>query len=248
VTPQPLSPAALSPAPLPPAPLRIEPLRLVIFDCDGVLVDSEGPAARVCAEEITRIGWPITAGDSMRLFVGCNLGDMLPIIEGHLGHPVPSDWIGILRNRVIDAMAHEAEPMPGAAEVLRATAALGLPYRVASNSSHEEMAVKFARTGLAPLVAGRLHSYRDVARGKPAPDVFLAAAAAEGIPPAACMVVEDSLPGVAAAVAAGMAVLGLDLHGDGAALRAAGARPIRALSDCPALFRTAMLPAALATA
>ena len=227
---------------------QIEPLRLVIFDCDGVLVDSEGPAARVCAEEITRIGWPITARDSMRLFVGCNLSDMLPIIEGHLGQPVPPDWVGTLRSRVIDAMAHEAEPMPGAAELLHATAALGLPYRVASNSSHEEMAVKFARTGLAPLVVGRLHSYRDVARGKPAPDVFLAAAAAEGIPPAACIVVEDSLPGVTAAVAAGMAVLGLDTHGDGAALRAAGARPIRALSECPALFRIAMLPAALATA
>ncbi len=227
---------------------QIEPLRLVIFDCDGVLVDSEGPAARVCAEEITRIGWPMTARDSMRLFVGCNLSDMLPIIEGHLGHPVPPDWVGTLRSRVIDAMAHEAEPMPGAAELLHATAALGLPYRVASNSSHEEMAVKFARTGLASLVAGRLHSYRDVARGKPAPDVFLAAAAAEGIPPAACIVVEDSLLGVTAAVAAGMQVLGLDTHGDGAALRAAGARPIYTLSECPALFRIAMLPAAIATA
>ena len=237
MTPEPLSSVI-------PHPRPIEPLRLVIFDCDGVLVDSEGPAARVCAEEITRIGWPMTANDSMRLFVGCNLSDMLPIIEGHLGHPVPPGWVGILRSRVIEAMAHEAEPMPGAAEVLLATAALGLPYRVASNSSHEEMAVKFARTGLAPLVVGRVHSYRDVARGKPAPDVFLAAAAAEGIPPSACIVVEDSLPGVTAAVAAGMAVLGLDLHGDGAALLAAGARPIRALSDCPALFRTAMLRAA----
>ena len=243
-----MTPQPLSPTPLPPGPLQSEPLRLVIFDCDGVLVDSEGPAARVCAEEITRIGWPMTAGDSMRLFVGCNLSDMLPIIEGHLGHPVPPGWVSTLRSRVIDAMAHEAEPMPGAAELLRATAALGLPYRVASNSSHEEMAVKFARTGLAPLVAGRVHSYRDVARGKPAPDVFLAAAAAEGIPPAACIVVEDSLPGVTAAVAAGMTVLGLDTHGDGAALRAAGARPIHALSECPALFRIAMLPAALASA
>ena len=220
------------------------PLRLVIWDCDGVLVDSEGPAARVCAAEVSRLGWSITAADSMRLFVGCDLPGILPIIEAQLGRPVPPGWVDGLRRRLIEAMAGEVEPMPGAAETLRATAALGLPYRVASNSSHQEMAVKFARTGLAPLVEGRLHSSEDVPRGKPAPDVYLAAAAAAGVPPDACIVVEDSLPGVAAARSAGMTVLGLDPHGDGAALRAAGARHIRALSDCPALFRAALRVAA----
>ena len=215
------------------------PLQLVIFDCDGVLVDSEGPAARVCAEEITRIGWPMTAEDSMRLFIGCDLPGMLPIIEAHLGRPVPPGWVDHLRLRMIEALSREVLPMPGAADALRAVAALGLPYRVASNSSHAEMAAKFARTGLAPLVAGRAHSFEDVARGKPAPDVFLAAAAAEGVPPARCIVVEDSVPGVRAAVAADMAVLGLDPHGDGAPLRAAGARPVRSLAECIPLIRAA---------
>ena len=227
-----------------PQPLTFQALRLVIFDCDGVLVDSEGPAARVCAEEITRIGWPMTADDSMRLFVGCDLPQMLPIIETHLGRKVPPGWMDVLRSRMIQALGQEVEPMPGAADTLRAVAALGLPYRIASNSSHAEMAAKFARTGLAPLVAGRVHSFEDVRRGKPAPDVFLAAAAAEGVPPAVCIVVEDSVPGVRAATAAGMAVLGLDPHGDGAALRALGAHPIRALSECLALFRAAMRAAA----
>ena len=149
-----------------------------------------------------------------------------------------------MRSRLIATLSEETEAMPGAADVLRATAALGLPYRVASNSSHGEMAVKFARTGLAPLVAGRVHSARDVAAGKPAPDVFLAAAAAEGIMPQACMVVEDSLPGIRAALAAGMACIGLDPHGPGEALRAAGAHPIRALSELPPLFQAAMRAAA----
>jgi len=221
-----------------------QPLRLVIWDCDGVLVDSEGPSARVTAAECSRLGWPMTAAEAMRRFMGLRLSDMPPLVEANIGRPVPPGWVDHLRDRLIETLAGEVEAMPGAADALRATAALGLPYRVASNSSHQEMAAKFARTGLAPLVEGRTHSARDVARGKPAPDVFLAAAAAEGVPPASCIVVEDSLPGIAAAVAAGMYVLGLDPHGDGSALRAAGAHPIHALSECPALFRAAMRVAA----
>ena len=221
-----------------------QPLRLVIWDCDGVLVDSEGPSARVTSAECTRLGWAITPEDALRLFTGVRLSDMPPLVEAQTGRPVPPGWVEHVRDRLIETLGRDLDPMPGVVETLCATTALGLPYRVASNSSHEEMAAKFARTGLTPLVEGRIHSARDVPRGKPAPDVFLAAAAAEGVPPDACMVVEDSLPGVAAARAAGMAVLGLDPHGDGAALRAAGAHPIHSLSECPALFRAAMRAAA----
>ena len=226
-----------------PQPLRPS-LRLVIWDCDGVLVDSEGPSARVTAAECTLLGWPMTDAEALRLFTGVRLSDMPPLVEAQTGRPVPSGWVEHVRTRLIETLGTDLDPMPGVAETLRATTALGLPYRVASNSSHEEMTAKFARTGLTPLVEGRTHSARDVPRGKPFPDVFLAAAAAEGVPPAACMVVEDSLPGIAAARAAGMAVLGLDPHGDGAALRDAGATPIRSLSECPALFRAAMRAAA----
>lgn len=220
------------------------PLRLVIFDCDGVLVDSEGPASRVTAREVSLLGWPMTQDEAMARFVGLFLADMPALVAAHTGRQVPPGWVAHVANQLIETLANEAEPMPGAAAVLQATAALGLPYRVASNSSHEEMAVKFARTGLAPLVAGRTHSARDVAAGKPAPDLFLAAAAAEGVAPQACIVVEDSLPGIRGALAAGMTCIGLDPHGPGEALRAAGAHPVRELSELPALFRAAMRAAA----
>ena len=216
-----------------------QPLRLVIFDCDGVLVDSEGPSNRVVAEEITKLGWPMTEAESMRLFIGNTLADIPPIVEAHLGRPVPNGWVDHLRAALI-ASFDNIQTMPGAAEALRATAALGLPFRVASNSSHEEMNVKFNRTGLAPLIAGRQHSARDVPRGKPAPDVFLAAAAAANIPPEACIVIEDSITGITAARAAGITVIALDPHSDGKALRNAGAHPIRSLADLPPLLRSAM--------
>ncbi len=218
-------------------------LQLVIFDCDGVLVDSEGPSNRVVAEEITRLGWPMTEAESTALFIGYRLSDMPPIVEAKLGRPVPEGWVELVRQRLIAAF-DTLETIPGAEAALRATTALGLPFRIASNSSHEEMVVKFERTGLAGLVAGRRHSARDVARGKPAPDVFLAAAAAEGVPPSACLVVEDSLPGVRAAVAAGMRVVGLDIHGDGAPLAAAGAHPIHDLAALPPLLEALLRPAA----
>jgi beta-phosphoglucomutase-like phosphatase (HAD superfamily) len=121
---------------------------------------------------------------------------------------------------------------------------MGVRWRVASNSSHAEMEAKFARLGLSALVAGRVHSHTDVARGKPAPDLFLAAAAAEGVDATECLVIEDSLPGVRAAVAAGMDCLAYAPHSDGALLRAAGAVPFRAMADLPRLIETAWRRAA----
>ena len=217
-----------------------QPLSLVIFDCDGVLVDSEGPSNRVVAQEITALGWAMTAAESYGLFVGRRLSDIPAVIEAKVGRPVPPGWVDHLRDRMIAVLASEVEAMPGAHDALRATTALGLPYRIASNSSHEEMAVKFERVAMADLVAGRMHSARDVARGKPAPDVFLHAAAAAGVSPAACIVVEDSVPGALAARAAGMACIGLAPHGDDPALREAGAVLIHSFTELPALLRGAM--------
>ena len=217
-----------------------EPLRLVIFDCDGVLVDSEGPSNRLVATEITALGWPMTTEESTRLFVGRRLSDIPPIIEQQLGRPIPSGWVAQLRDKLIDLLSTDLDAMPGAHDALRAVTALGLPYRIASNSSHEEMDAKFHRVDMTDLVHGRTHSARDVRAGKPAPDVFLHAAAAEGIPPAACLVIEDSVPGAQAARAAGMACIGLAPHGDDPALRAAGATLIRSFDELPALLRRAM--------
>lgn len=213
-------------------------LRLVIFDCDGVLVDSEGPSNRVVAEEVTRLGLPMTEEEATSLFVGLRLSDIAPLVSARIGRRLSEEWVETLRQAMIRSFQVALDPIPGAPEALRAVGAMGLAYRVASNSSHEEMAVKFARTRLDALVAGRLHSARDVARGKPHPDVFLAAARAEGVPPASCVVVEDSVPGVTGAVAAGMRVLGFDPGGrNRTALRAAGAQTFEALRQLPGLLQ-----------
>ncbi len=200
---------------------------LVIFDCDGVLIDSEGVASRVVAKALTALGWAMTTDEAMGLFVGMSIADMEPMIEARIGRALPVGWRDGLAAELADALGREAVVVPGARDALLAVTALGIPWRVASNSSDHEMAVKFARTGLNDLMAGRTHSAaRVIARGgraKPAPDLYLAAAAAEGVEAGACVVLEDSVVGVTGAVAAGMVCYGFAPHGDGAALLAAGA-------------------------
>jgi HAD superfamily hydrolase (TIGR01509 family) len=219
---------------------RRTPLRLVIFDCDGVLVDSEPVTNRVVAAELTRIGWPMTSAECQTRFLGFNLAAMVPLIEAELGHPLPAQWALGLEARLVSVLAEEVELVSGAAAALAQTTQLGLPWRIASNSSHAELQAKFGRNHLAELVAGRLHSHHDVAHGKPAPDLFLAAAAIEGVAPASCVVIEDSVPGVRAAMAAGMTCLGYCPGRDGAALAAEGAAPFHSLHDLPALLRAAL--------
>lgn len=223
---------------------RRRPLELIIFDCDGVLIDSEALCNRVVADLITADGWPMTAQECEHRFVGMSFYTMQPVIEARLGRGLGTDWIDRMVTVVTDAMARDVEPVPGAREALEAVTALGLKWRVASNSSHTEMAAKFGRAGWGGLVAGRVHSAVDVIErggaGKPAPDVYLAAATAEPASPAHCLVIEDSVPGVTAARAAGMDCLGLVPIGDGAALRAAGAIPFRSMFDLPDLLRKAL--------
>jgi HAD superfamily hydrolase (TIGR01509 family) len=220
---------------------RRVPLQLVIFDCDGVLVDSEPVTNRLVARELTRLGWPMTGEECQVRFLGLNISAMMPIIEAELGRPLPARWADDLEARLVVVLGEEVELMPGAAAALAETTRLGLPWRIASNSSHGELRAKFGRNGLGDLVAGRLHSHHDVPFGKPAPDLFLAAAAAEGVAPASCLVIEDSLPGVRAAMAAGMSCLGFCPGGDGAPLLAAGAAPFHSLYDLPMLLRSAMV-------
>jgi HAD superfamily hydrolase (TIGR01509 family) len=222
---------------------RRTPLRLVIFDCDGVLVDSEPVSSRIIAADLSARGWPMSAAEANRRFLGMTLGDMHPLVEARVGTLAPT-WKAGLQARIVTALAQEAVAVEGAVEAVQAVAAMGLAWRIASNSSRVEMAVKFDRLGIGGLVAGRIHSKDDVARGKPAPDLFLAAAAAEGVAPAACLVVEDSVPGVRAAAAAGMDCLGYAPRDDGAALLAAGAAPFPAMRLLSGLLAAARVPAA----
>ena len=223
---------------------RRRPLELVIFDCDGVLIDSEALSNRVVAETLRDDGWLLSQEEADARFIGYSFGAVKLMAEVHLGRSLGSDWVARLVTRVVEVMHVDAEPIPGAREALDAVSGFGLPWRIASNSSFLEMDAKFGRVGWGDLVAGRVHSAAEMVRlggaAKPAPDVVLAAASAEGVAPAHCLVIEDSVAGVTAAVSAGMDCLGLARHGDGADVRAAGAIPFRSMYDLPGLLRAAL--------
>jgi beta-phosphoglucomutase-like phosphatase (HAD superfamily) len=223
---------------------RRDVLCLVIFDCDGVLVDSEGIANRIIARQLTALGWEMTPHEAERHFLGMTLPDMTPMIEARIGRAVPASFGPALMTEFLQRLATDVTAIPGAVEAVEGVTALGLPWRVASNSSHDEMRVKFARIGLATHVAGRVHSHTDVARGKPAPDIYLAAAAAQGVEPAHCLVIEDSHTGIRAARAAGMDCLAYVPRHDPAPLRALGAVPFKSMYDLPALIAHALREAA----
>ncbi len=216
-----------------PPPAR--PAAAVLFDCDGVLADSEGLVNRLVAEELTARGWAISAEACRETFLGMALPAMLPVIEGRVG-PLPARWAETLSRRIAAAMCREAEPVPGAPGAVRAVAAAGLPVAVASNSARAELEAKLDRLGLAGFFAGRVFSFEDVARPKPAPDIYLAAALACGAAPGDCVVVEDSLLGVRAGVRAGCRVLGLARETDASVLAAAGAEPFESMAALPGLL------------
>jgi len=221
------------------------PIRLIIFDCDGVLIDSEALCDRVISACLAEQGWPITPAECHHRFLGLTFPDIQIAAEAHLGRPLDTapntTWVATVVDRVTRLMADEVEPIPGAREALLGVRALGLPYRIASNSSRLEMAAKFNRTGLLPLVEDAIHSAYDLIAqglpGKPAPDLFLAAAQAGGANPSDCLVIEDSLAGITAAVAAGMPCWAYCPDNEGAHLRQAGAEPFHSMYSLPALIQ-----------
>jgi len=178
---------------------------LVIFDCDGVLVDSEKIAVKVDALVLAELGWPLSEHEIVERFVGRSFADMTAEIERHLGRPLPDGWDVPYRRLYREAFDRELAPVDGVVEALDA---LTLPSCVASSTSHEGLRHTLGLTGLHDRFAGRVFSAADVPRGKPAPDLFLHAARTLGVPPARCVVVEDSRYGVQAARAAAMRSLG----------------------------------------
>jgi len=222
---------------------RAAPLRLVIFDCDGVIVDSEALSNGVLARDITARGWPISTEQAQHLFLGRSLQAIHATIEEHLAVPLPADWDSLIVERIVADMERLAVAIPGGIEALHEVTALGIPWRIASNSSHDEMRAKFGRLEIAALVHGRIHSQQDVAHPKPAPDLFLHAAGAEGVTPAQCLVIEDSVAGATAARDAGMDCLGFARFDDGAGLREVGAVPFHDMTELPGLVALALEPA-----
>ena len=180
------------------------PVELVIFDCDGVLIDSERLSIRVEVEVLSELGWPLSEAEVVERFVGRPDRENRATIERHLGRELPAGWSEQVKRRHREVYAAELTPVPGVREALDR---ISLPSCVASSSTHDHLRYTLALTGLYERFAGRIFSAEDVARGKPAPDLFLYAAERMSADPAGCLVVEDSLAGVQAARAAGMRIL-----------------------------------------
>ena len=179
-------------------------MQLVIFDCDGVLVDSERLAIKVDIAVLNELGWPLSEAEVIERFVGRSDRDARAEIEAHLGHKLPDGFDEAVEHRYRDAFANALTPVEGVPEALDRIA---LPTCVASSGTHEHLRFTLGLTGLYERFEGRIFSADDVAKGKPAPDLFLHAAERMATAPTACVVVEDSRPGVEAARAAGMRVL-----------------------------------------
>ncbi|WP_309055931.1 HAD family hydrolase [Streptomyces sp.] len=182
---------------------------LVIFDNDGVLVDSEPISNRLLAGYLTELGHPTTYEESVRDYMGSAMHRIHELIEERTGRRLPADFDDTFHARVFAAFEKELRAVAGAAEVLGLLAREHIPYCVASSGSHERIRVGHRSAGLDSWFRDEnIFSAEDVGRGKPEPDLFLHAAARMGVAPERCVVVEDSLLGVRAALAAGMDVYG----------------------------------------
>ena len=193
--------APSAPPPPPPPP----PFDLVIFDCDGVLVDSERLSIRLDVVLLEGLGWPLTEAEIVERFVGRTEAAMRAEIEAQLGRDIGAEW-SAFGERYVAAFAESLEPVDGIETVLDAVRTAGIPMCVASSGDHAKIRRNLAKTGLLERFDGRIFSGDDVEHGKPAPDLFLHAAEVMGVDPGRCAVVEDSRHGVAAARAAGMRV------------------------------------------
>lgn len=204
------------------------PPALVIFDCDGVLVDSEPIANRVLAGMLAAQGLALDQRQMDALFLGRTMDHCLALAAERLGRPLPPDFEAEHDRLLYAALAADLAPVPGVVGVLDG---LALPFCVATNGSPDKLRFSLRQVGLLPRFEGRMFSAAEVARGKPAPDLFLHAAHRMGIPPADCVVVEDSPAGVAAGVAAGMTVFGFAAATPAGRLREAGAHRVFAGMD-----------------
>ena len=178
---------------------------LIIFDCDGVLVDSEIIAHELMAQMMTDLGHPMTTAEAVRKFAGRSLADTLPLIEASLGRSIP-DHLGRRYSRLLlERLRRDLKPIAG---VKAAVTALHCPRCVASSSSLERIHMSLEATGLASLFGPNVFSATQVAHGKPAPDLYHLAARTMTVTPENCVVIEDSALGVRAGRAAGMQVVG----------------------------------------
>ncbi len=203
----------------------------VLFDCDGVLVDSEPITNGVLREMLEELGWQLTPAECMRIFLGKAVKDERALIEAHTGQPLTEDWLVRFRERRNHGLMHGVQPIAGAVDAV-ASAHRRFRGRIACASGADRFKVELQleKCGLMRYFVDRIFCGHELPRSKPAPDVYLAAAAGLGAQPARCAVIEDTVPGVTAGVAAGAAVFGYSPpeagHDVPALLLAAGAATI----------------------
>lgn len=219
------------------------PFDAILFDCDGVLVDSEPITHRVLVAELRELGWAITEDEAMQVFVGKAVKDEAEIIHQKTGVRIDRAWLDRFWARRNEALARELVPIPGAVEAVRA-----LHHRLdgriacASGADRRKVELQLAKVGLLDLFEGRIFSGHETPRSKPHPDVYLAAAEALGVAPQRCAVVEDTVTGATAGVAAGATVFGYSPGGPGHS----GSQALLAVGAATTFDDMARLPQVLA--
>ncbi len=205
---------------------------LVIFDCDGVLVDSEVTANTIMAKSLSAHGFAVTTNECMGLFVGGTLPGTKVKAE-QLGAKLPDDWVEVVYQEVYAALRNDCPLIEGVIDVLNALDTASIPYCVASNGRHDKMEITLGQHGLLERFGGRIYSAQELATAKPAPDLFWHAA--KGVPLENCVVVEDSANGVRGAKAAGIRCFAYAPEGDHG-LKDEGAVPFARMAELPALL------------
>ncbi len=212
-------------------------LQAVIFDCDGVLVDSEHITNGVIAQMLCEQGLSIDTEGSMAMFMGRTVMELLPDIEQMLGKPLPPDWYPEFLRRRDDGLRERVQPVEGIAPLVAHLKANNMPYAVASGAERAKMHLTLGKCGLLPLFEPVLFGRDMVDRGKPAPDVYELAIGTLGVDPARTVVIEDTGTGTRAGVAAGAQVYGYAALSDGQSLLDAGAsRLFTSMDELPAML------------
>lgn len=222
----------------------------VLFDCDGVLVDSESITNRVLCTMLNEAGWAISQGDCTRDFIGKTVRSQAAVIEAHTGKPLTDAWMAEFYERRNAALRAELVAIGGALEAVRQIHALcSGRIACASGADRAKVEMQLAKVGMAPYFDSRVFSGHELPRSKPFPDVYLAAAQALGVAPGRCLVVEDTVTGVQAGVAAGATVWGYfpadQGHASAEQLLEAGASCVFGhMGELPAMFEVVQRTAA----
>ncbi|MGB3179477.1 MAG: HAD family phosphatase [Albidovulum sp.] len=210
--------------------------KAVIFDCDGVLVDSEPLTDMVIAKNLARYGLTLSVTQISGLFLGGTMAGVGDTAR-KMGADLPEDWLDDIYDEIFARLAEGTDLISGIAGVLDRLDVAGIPYAVGSNGPHRKMEITLGQhPRIYARLTNRIFSRQDVASPKPAPDLYLHAARALNIAPKDCVVIEDSSTGVRAARAAGMTCFGYAPNGDSAALEAQGAHIFHDMCDLPALL------------